>query len=152
MRISDWSSDVCSSDLLPWRPPFVEMAAPSCFLPQGYSAFGGLLPGRGVSCPGLSDTPTVIAGLDPAIHGAACTDPASGEMDPRVKHAGDKKNEEVQTSYRHHLGAAAGRVAGDVHRQVEGRAHQVLGEHRRGPALGADAAGAQHRQTAARTS
>src|SRR3546814_4082294 len=102
MRISDWSSDVCSSDLsaaaapppkatpaatasarpckhffmglppvLPWRPPFVEMAAPSCFLPQGYSAFGGLLPGRGVSCPGLSDTPTVIAGLDPAIYGAA---------------------------------------------------------------------------------
>src|SRR3546814_7209813 len=62
--------------VLPWRPPFVEMAAPSCFLPQGYSAFGGLLQGRGVSCPGLSDTPTVIAGLDPAIHGAACPDPA----------------------------------------------------------------------------
>src|SRR3546814_10018888 len=93
MRISDWSSDVCSSDLLPWRPPFVEMAAPSCFLPQGYSAFGGLLPGRGVSCPGLSDTPTVIAGLDPAIHGAACTDPASGEMDPRVKRSEEHTSE-----------------------------------------------------------
>src|SRR3546814_11260221 len=67
------------------------------------------------------------------------------EMDPRVKPAGDKKNEEVQTSYRHHLGAAAGRVAGDVHRQVEGLAHQVLGEHRRGRALGGETAVARPR-------
>src|SRR3546814_11695349 len=47
--------------VLPWRPPFGEVAAPSYFLPQGYRAFGGLLPGRGVSFPGVSDPPPLLS-------------------------------------------------------------------------------------------
>src|SRR3546814_3580177 len=33
MRISDWSSDVCSSDLLMWQPPVAWFADPHLSLP-----------------------------------------------------------------------------------------------------------------------
>src|SRR3546814_20669933 len=55
----------------------------------------------GVISSAIHPFPTVVAGLDPAIHHDARTAPANREMDPRIKAAGDKKNA-TKVGTRHH--------------------------------------------------
>src|SRR3546814_24632 len=66
--------------------------------------YSELAPGgsaAGVISSAIHPFPTVVAGLDPAIHHDARTAPANREMDPRIKAAGDKKNA-TKVGTRHH--------------------------------------------------
>src|SRR3546814_4388441 len=63
MRISDWSSDVCSSDLMAWWSPFRKASA-DCRLSPGKRNFMNAIADTARSMPGSSQsTPSDLQGL-----------------------------------------------------------------------------------------
>src|SRR3546814_17113931 len=107
MRISDWSSDVCSSDLIPRRSTL----ASSTRLSNTPTTEGNGWPSYGLTCKQIdrSRTQTVIPGLQPpsrgfiTLLGRLCCrtqyfPPAAGLDTPRVPAARPKSPAPVVTS------------------------------------------------------